>query len=541
MVSTYALLFAGVSFATCPPIIGCKVTGEASTIAGSNADTELITFAQTITTDSNRIASAINDMAMSNAASISQGAQTIIASQMEMSQIQINQALTFSKAMADREMTHKAQLAENAYRSGNSVVSADDTKEEFQLILNYLDQYSDMSVPEIILILQETMDNDDELGYVMVPIKSSESACSEEDIQENGACSVAQRVFPARKMQSLYSQCSLEKRILTERKKKNEAKRTAVEITNRSTSRALENTSVAGSITQRLKSQTLLSCTPTEFKNNQCEAMSKEEYQEAIVAGAIIPNGDVSASNFLSPTAINSHGYINKSDLSPDIQDQVEGASLDRMALQNNPNQKIVKFHHTYRNANQVKAALSLIDNIVGDDLVPALQASKRRQASSAEYQSRFLNRIASLSMARLVLTESMSSRVGDQMRALINSGKLHKEDKFPITLESPDNKESVTGASALDILQDRVNRQTGSEQVPSANGSVNNDMITSPSETSAMDKILESLQLQNEMLLQERLMLEQTNSMAAISLAQKANSNRSVGVFRELRKNRSE
>lgn len=527
-------LFSFKSFATCPPILPCKPTGEASTIAGSNADTELIVFTQNITKSTNEVAAALIDMANANASSLNQGAQSVIAAQIELSQIQANQDLKIKRAMADRDMAHASQMMENINREANSVISADDTKEEFELILDYLRKNSDMSVPEIILLMQETVDKSVDLGFVLIQIKSSKGVCEKKDVDEGGQCSIAKRVYPAKKLQALYNQCSLEKITLIEAEKRNQAKVMSIELANKSTSEALETTNSTGALSKRINSQINLSCTPTQYKNNLCGDMSPEDYQEKIVSGQIIPNGDVSASNFSSPTSISSHGYID--DFDPSTKDQIEGASLNRQSIKDNPNQKVVRFNHTYRNANQVKSALNFIDNLVADDLIPALSPTDRRKVQNAEYQSRFLNRVASLSMVRLVLSESMSARVGDEMRNMILSGEMDRSDSFEISLTSDANKESVSGAGVLDILESRVNEQSQRLTVKENGGS---EFISAPSDAKALDGILSSVQLQNEMLMKEYLMLEQMNSLKAIAISQKINSPRVTELMKDLRSGR--
>jgi hypothetical protein len=524
--------------AVCPPIIGCSPTGKASTIAGSNADRELIAFAQNITTSTNQVAEALMNMANSNAGALSTGSQSLISAQMELSQIQLNQKLKTKKAMSDRDMAHAGQLAENAYKSANTVVSSDDTKEEFELIIKYLSESPDLSVPELILVLKETMDDDDELGYVMVPIKSAEGVCSQQQIAQDGQCAIAKRVFPSKKLQTLFQQCSLDKRILKESEAKVKARSMAIQVLSEATGKALESTSSTGAITSRLSKQLTLSCTPNQFKNNLCDVNTPEEYQESIVTGSIIPNGSVSAGNFKSPSFVSSHGYID--DMTPETMSQLESASLDRRALDAQPNQKIVPLQHTYRNANQVKAAMNFIDNLVADDLIPALDPSDRRKAQNAEYQSRFLNQIASGSMVRMVLSESMMDRVGTEMRKMMSAGTIQTQDKFEIKLDSPVNKESIVGAGPLDILSDRVNQQASSLQLSDQNGeggSVDNDFITAASNESALDKILTSMQIQNEMSLSEYKMLEQSNALKSIAVSQKANSPRVVEMMKKLRR----
>ena len=533
-----ALLYSAGAAATCPPIVPCKTTAEASTIAGSNADQELIQFTQDITTSTNEVAEAIMNMANANASSLASSAQQIIATNAEMSQIRLNQDLKKAKAMSDREMSHKQHMTELAYRASATVVSPDDTKEEFELILETLDENSELSVPEIVLILQETVDKDDENGKVLVQLPASQGVCSEEDVNEEGKCAIAKRVFPGKKLQALFKQCSVQKRMLKEMQASKEARVAAATIANKDTGRALEITDSAGAVGARMVKQQQLSCTPAEFKNGLCGGTSAEDYQEDILIGNIVPGGDVSASNFNSPSESSASGFID--DLPDDVKQDLLNQSLNRVPLNEDPNQRVVPIQHTYRNANQVMSALSFIDNLVADDIVPALSPTDRRKVQNAEYQSRHLSRVASLSMVRLVLSESMSQRVGEEMRKMILDGEFDDATKFEIAADSPDNKESVLGAGPLDILQDRVNQQAANLQTGDQNGAsgnAGNDFIANPSDNDALEKVNDSLLLGNEMLMKEALMNEQLITLEAISVAQMANSAEMIRLMERLRR----
>jgi hypothetical protein len=533
------ILYGGNAIASCPPILPCTEVAEASTIAGSNAHQEILEMTAQVAQDGQAIATAITDMSKANSVTINSAAQNLIATNIEMSQIQMNQTLQTEKAMADREMSHKAQMAESAYRASTSVVSPDDTKEEFQLILDYLAEYSDRSVPEIVMMLQETIDKDDEMGKVLVPIKASEGICDPDEVAESGACAIAKRIFPAQKLQALFKQCSADKRMLIEDKKINESRVAAIELANKKTAQAMSSTSASGSISSRMEQQRELSCSPSEYRSGQCgEEMTAEDYQESIIIGNIVPNGDVSASNFTSPSSSSAEGYL--PGLTEETKEDIRMQSLDRESFTADPNQKVVDITHTYRNANQVKAAMNFIDNLVADDLVPALRPEDRRRISNAEYQSRYLSRIAALSMVRLALSDSMSQRVGDKMREMMLNGEIESTERFEIAIDSPDNKESVTGAGALDLLADRVAQQSSNMQLSSQNGgstNAGNDFIAAPSESNATAKILESLHLQNEMALKEYLLLEQSNAMDAIMLSQKVNSPSMTKLMEKLRR----
>jgi hypothetical protein len=530
--------FSSHAFATCPPIVPCKTTAEASTIAGSNADQELIMFTQSITSTSNDVASAILDSGQSTAASIQEGVQSMVAANAELSQIELNQKLKVTRAMADREMALEAEMAEAEFKSNVTVLSDNDTKEEFQLIADTLEEYGDLSVPEIVLILQETFDKDPD-GMIPIPMVGAESSCGEEAVKEEGKCSRLIKINPGTKLRALFKDCSDTKRILIASKGENEARVAAVTDSNSKASAALSNTNPGGAMMQRVQSQLVLSCTPAQYRNKLCATdKSPEEYQLDIVIGNIVPNGDVSASNFAYPSYSSAEGYID--DLDDTTNQQIQNQALDREELIDNPNQKIVPFVYTYKNANQVKSAMSFVDNLAADDIVPALNPNERKQVKNAEYQSRYLGRVASLNMVRLVLSDSMNMRVGDKMREMIKSGSIRNVDKFEISAESPGNKESVLGASPIDVLTYRVNKQSSNLQLSDQNGdssNVGNSFIAEPAAGDAVDKIFDSMLLQNELMLKEYLMGEQILSMEAISLAQKVNSKQMIDKLEKLRR----
>lgn len=536
-----SLFMSGYAYATCPPILPCKMDGVAQTIAGSNADTELIEFAQEITDSTNKVAQSIIDSAKANASALQQSTQSVVSTEAELSQIRLKQDLQLKQAMNDKHMAHQVELAEAEYRASAGVVAKDDTKEEFQVILDHLEEHSDLSVPEIIQVLKMAYDDDEVNGKVLVPIKVAEGACTKEDVQDKGLCARPKRIVPASKLHALFKRCTLDKRILLEKEAEKQSRVAAVQETDAKISEAMNTTNSVNASSNRIESQRPLSCTPNEFRNKLCATdKTIEQYQQAIVVGDIVPNGDVSASNFSRPSISSAEGYID--DLSESTREDMKKQSLNRKPLQENPTQKVIPFTYTYRNANQVKAALNFVDNLMADELIPALDPNARRQIQNAEYQTRHIGRVAALSMARLTLMDSMSQRLGDTMREMLNGGAFSQNEKFDISMDSPANKESVLGNSPLDLLVARV-EQTSSSLRPSGDDgeSTNsgNDFVTSASQGDLTEKLTESLTLQNEMLLKEIIMNEQMLSMSAISLAQKANSKQMVELMNELRKGR--
>jgi hypothetical protein len=124
--------------------------------------------------------------------------------------------------------------------------------------------------------------------------------------------------------------------------------------------------------------------------------------------------------------------------------------------------------------------------------------------------------------------------RVGDKMRELINNGTMETTDKFNISLDSDENKESVLGAGSLDILTDKVNEITQLNAIK--NGNDNTAVL---SEGDLLNKINTTLSLQTEMLFDEYLMNEQIIMLDAIDLSLKVNSNQVAQKFKELKSGR--
>ena len=370
---------------TCPPFVPCPQKGQAKDINGSNAEQELMTFTQSISEETSLHAQTLVDAANATASSINQGANSIIAAMFEASQIEADQDMRLMRAMGEMEMAMEMHIANQDASRARAVVGPDDTKEEFEVITTALEDYEDLSVPEIILVLREEFDNDEEQGkstslslVLRVYAMKMQSRLK--------VSVIPKRVYPSKKLQSLFKLCSIEKRAIIESIKAKNAYENALALANKATMKALESTGASDAISARMRQSKELSCSPAEFKAGYCGSTAgstPEDYQEAIVAGKIIPNGDVSAANFTSPTTNSAEGYLPISVTKQDVvAEEMENTSLDRRKLQQDPNQRAVPIEHTYRNANQVLSALMFIDNIVSDDIVPALPANDRKKST---------------------------------------------------------------------------------------------------------------------------------------------------------------
>jgi len=520
--------------ASCP-VQPCNPVGKAQTIAGSNAHTTLIQLNAQMVADSTDVAQKIVDASNAQISAISSGTQGIISTMMEMNQASLDMKIKGDKAMLDAKMAYQSQLAELEYRSQVSAFGKGDTKEEIDFILKTLDENTDITVPEIIYMLKTTIDEDPE-GKISVQIFSSEGVCSEEEVKEDGLCAMPVKIFPSTKLEKAFKACSASKRLLALEEQESKKQQAIIAASNEKTAKAAQSTDSAGAVAARIETNKELACSPVNFKNGVCgKGMTPEEYQEKIILGTIIPNGDIMASNLTTPTAMTAEGYIE--DLEEETYKDIVNQALDRRKLEAEPNQKVVPIYYTYRNANQVKAAMAFVDNVISDDLVPNQSAINRRKASSAEYQAYFLSRLSSLSAARMVLNDSMMLRVGTKLGEMISDGSINGE--FEITMDSENGKEDVLGAGPLDLLKDRVDRQFGSLQISEQNpasGNANASFINGGAEGDALNMQNEALRLQNELMFKSYMMGEQSLTLDAITLSQRINSPRVIKHMKDLR-----
>lgn len=520
--------------ATCPPIVPCKTVAEASTIAGSNADAKLIEMAAAITADTNEVAKAVIEAAKSQSAAMNKGASALTSSMMEVTQTNIEKQSQLALITNDAAMAHEADMAEREVRKLSAVVSDDDTKAEFDVILANLEKYADKTVPFVVAVLNDAYDNNPE-GFVSVPIKEAEGVCSQESIDE-GKCGTPKRAFLASKLTVLFEQCSATKKALVLEQRKAEIEATEIAVVTKRQQKVAGITNSSGEVLSRVADANENSCSPSEFKSGLCNTeLSEEEYQEQLMIGAKVPNGDILASNFTNPSTTYVDGYVDE--LDEIMRDEIENASLDRDILELNPEQTVVDIVDTYRNANQVKSAMNFLDNIIGDDLVADLPISQRRDPGNAIAQAQYLQRMASLSAVRSVMTSSMMKRVGAKMNSYITSGQINQN--LLITVDSPDHKESVAGASQLDILRSRVDEQMDEFALSSSGSAGQADFVNASSMAVIQRKQLQALQLNNEIMFERYLVAEQRVSLKAISVAQEVNSKANIDNLNNLRRGR--
>ena len=216
--------------------------------------------------------------------------------------------------------------------------------------------------------------------------------------------------------------------------------------------------------------------------------------------------------------------------------DDIESQSIDRSALEYNPEQRVVDLVDTYKNSAQVRSAFSFIDNLVGEDLIGNQTASQRRSFDSSQAQAMYLSRMAALSMARTALTESLALRLGEKMREAVDNETL---PSIPvITVDSNENKESVLGAGELDILRDRVQTQFDSFLLSSETPSEGSkDFVNNSASTDVGARQLDALVLANELMFKRYLMSEQKVNMSAVQLSQKVNSPDFAEALKDLRR----
>ena len=188
-----------------------------------------------------------------------------------------------------------------------------------------------------------------------------------------------------------------------------------------------------------------MSCNDKEYGFNLCaDDLEPNEYIEKVVLNEIIPNGNISATNLLTPPAIGS--YDGETDLNGEelISSLISSLEKDNTAVSENTPPLI----HTYKTSSQYFAAKDYIKNILNRDIISNQSVSKRTNVSSSKFQSKFNQRQAAISLSEQIMNSAIENRIGSEIRESINNNELDREDVI---------RESISGAGYLDILEDMV------------------------------------------------------------------------------------
>jgi hypothetical protein len=503
------------------------------TIAGSNADIKLLEIQSNMTMNGLLISKAVSDMALLVSGTQQKAVSDNSATMIELSQDKLKKDIEFKILMNEQELSMTLDQKSKEESSKKTVFFADDTAEEIKLITEFLkDNGDEYNVREISAMLITAYDDKPE-NKISIPFHGAKGKCSEEDIK-GGLCSTQKSITPGRKLIAFFGECSKDKAKLKGMETEKSANNASTVNNARETQKAISTTDSKAAMAKRVVEQKDLSCNIEQYKNNLClRDVSKEDYQLMVANNVIIRNANISPSNFLSPTKVGGVGTLvtSKEDLKI-----LESQALDITELEINPMQDVsqVPIVNTYKNANQLKGALDFMNNIVGMDLVANQSPQERKDVSSLEFQSRYNNRIAVLSLTRSVFSDSHKSRIGRKL------AEVYKNDP---TLENQNLiepvKESILGAGELDHLYARVDDLYKSVTV---NGSDLKSIHAKEALNGQTgDKHWEKKNLENQKLLTEilfkRLMQsEKIELLKAAQVSSRANSVENIIYLKQLR-----
>lgn len=527
-------LFSSVAFSqTCPSqgTIPCESIKSAASLTGS-AQQNIDQANDGITS----LTKDINSTTSSNVDKITQAAEdtvnTITAGQSatteaiyNSSTIEIRDKQQLEASLAEQEMRYRHQLESAAIRAESSNFGFDASKEEIDFIVSAVESNKDKKISAIIMMMRQLEDSPEGIFVQRVP--DADAGNVENCDVASGQCTYSQKIKPANKLTKFYQQCSQIKKEYQVKQRGNLIKRVVAHNSYSKQAKSVQQTDSIKAAKIEVQEQKKISCSPSDLKVGLCSMnMSEADYQKNLARNIIIPNGNISSSNFLAPQPVGGVGILENLE-DEEVMEQLVEESLDRTIPKEDNAPEIVD---TYRNSNQLKAAQDFSDNVVNLNLIPNQRASDRDSLNASEYQSMYLSRQAKLSLVKSSFDESVARRVGTKLSEAMAEGALDSEEYD--TLEPI--KESVNGASLMDHLSEQINSDF--ERL-----AVNPDNPEDSSEKFEVDAnfdemMIKSMIAQNKILLMQIQDLEKIELLSASMLAGQINSPENVRFLKELR-----
>lgn len=431
--------------------------------------------------------------------------KAIISSSMKKS----SDASVLTSSTLKTQIDFQADLAAKEARSNTSPVFADDTPEEIDFILEYLSKpdIKNQNLRDVIDFAKKELDGKQSVS--VIPHSSRVSGCKDDE------CGYDKKINPGLKIESYAEMCAVAKRGNLDRRESLRAENTTRIASAKKTMDTVRSSSSSDSIRKKVDSQRELTCTPDLKKVGRCgDGLSNEEYVEKVLSNEIIPNGGLSANNFYSPQSIGGQGFL---DLSDEKYEQVKYIKeKDSVVRVTGGKSDLPAIINTYRNSQQLKAASSFVDNIINMEAVSNQPQVDRMSARSAEFQSAFISRNASLEMAKSTFDSSISSRKGSSLTgANLDSGEIIKE--------------SEDGAGRWDRLRHEVERSKKLVEPE------NIDKLAAASEGKLLTTLIEQGAIKNKMLFDELMALESQELLMATMLANEVNSPENIRYINRL------
>jgi hypothetical protein len=534
--TTLLLISISDAYAGCPPpeqhwaALQCIPT-KVATIAGSNAQMKLLEIQQNMITTSANLQLGLTQAMTDSMTVMQQNTNKLISSTFTVSKEILEHETTIRRSQKDMEMAYKLEIEATKVKMKRAFMSPDDSPEETEIILNALREDTDENgVLHVSGVLK--LEWDDQVATKRLPIalETGRGICTEEDI-DGGECTKSVAIEPGKKLERYFHACNTEKKLAEGMKNAEAAHDAMTQQLAKKLNETLSSTDSSTAIAAQIEDQNERNCTIEKKKNGLCgDSIPLEEMQVLYATCVINENGNLSASNLLSPSKVCGPAI---SSMDKTTYDALVHDALDNTALEEEPDQdqSAAPVVYSYNNTNQLRSALDYADNLVAMNLISNQSPKDRMKNDSLEYQSRYRSRIARLSLAQQVLLDSVGSRTGSFLsRQKIEDPNYESADPLaPV-------KESVLGGGELDVLFKNV--EDAFEKVNFSGDGSNKDAIHGQGVEGYWDKeILIQIISQNKLLYKQILQKEKEAMLKAAQLASEVSSPNNVLYMKKLRK----
>lgn len=413
----------------------------------------------------------------------------------------------------EAKMDYMLELQDTKMKAEQSPIGINTTAEELIFIADFFKTQNEYSIKEYIKIMKITMDDKDK--KIPVKIKSAKGTC-EDDPDNPSLCAVLKTITPGKTTEILFDECSRSKRSLIASIKQQKAVTKVSSTMQKSQSEAIEVVNTTQASSQMLIKQRKISCSPEEFHSKVCSAdLSNRQYSKAIVRNEVINNGNISASNLFNPPMV---GSIDGSFEGISEADQKIAAQSNVIFEGNETKDSAPPLLNTYKNSNQYLAAIDMVDNILNEAAVANQPLSERKNLKNAEFQAGYLSRMASLSLSKFSLQNSVNDRLGSNIQ---NIDEYDREN--PV-------KELYNGAGTLDQLIFDI--ETDYKNI----GGDKTEELYEKNEKALAIMMLEAQLKQNKLVLAQIIRNERIELLLATILANEYNSPSYTSLLNNLR-----
>lgn len=542
----------------------CPKGKGAATFSG-DASSYIKQFGTEIESAGKEIAEQIAANAASEISVIQEGNKNIIKTLVDITNTSIKDSLKQDKQLLDMKMEYMSELQERELKANQSVIGMDDTKEEVLFILSELHNVGNGSggtynhAQEVVAAMKAKYDDDP--NFVMpVRMKSADSKMSEgegcqqydPDLHKAGkldpSCFYAVKSSPGMKLEKYFQECSRVKRESMSAVQKSISTKAATRKQLAAQSDYAKKSSGGVQASQmaqsKVETQADTSCTPDEFAYKLCgvgkdgSQMTSKEYITKVIDNTVIPYGNVSSSNYLSPVSVGSidgdvgdmsEEEIQSMRITAQQKLDAAGTPVDPAAAVSSNTPPLI---NTYRTSSQYYAAEDFVANIINREAISGLKIEDAKNSDKAVFHSKFMARSASLSLAENSLRQPIKDRMGTDLAAAVADGSLTREGAVnPATGQVEVLKEDLNGASSIDRLAFAINQDYAriSNDAQSAASSGGTIGIETAAPSTLSEWQIESLVRTTQLLLMENEKNERMELLLATLLANTTNSKDNV------------